>query len=368
MAVAVGSKRKIESEAPSAAPPPEEKRRGDLLTRTKALAEELLSNPSGFACEELGEDVAVYTHISTGELFVEKKVRDHEFEVMQYLASQKIDGISRIAQCQVGEDGYILFSPYYGQTLQEMLEDGKRFSLEEVRHIGEKVLTILNKLHSLGIIYGDLKTTNVCYDPITKQVTLIDFGLTYSIEEVYDDVLIQSTSHRDIRRIFECPLSTQNDVWSLGCLMHDLYAHRLLFPYSNIDDDGPKDLLFQAHMIEHKLGKFPAELITSASRKQKKKLLRPGKIDKITGTLKPLSAEKFSAYRRIIEAEPTRADAKLLLAAPLKGDSERDVLQLAQVISSCVRYSLDGPEARPSPTELLEMDFFHPERFLLKAE
>ncbi len=70
-----------------------------------------------------------------------------------------------------------------GRNLQELLEEGKKFSMKEIRYLMEEILRLLHILHKQEppMIYRDMKPTNIMIGKNGK-VYLIDFGAIYSRE------------------------------------------------------------------------------------------------------------------------------------------------------------------------------------------
>ncbi|MBW4439897.1 MAG: serine/threonine protein kinase [Plectolyngbya sp. WJT66-NPBG17] len=64
-----------------------------------------------------------------------------------------------------------------GTSLKQLIQDGKRFSEEEVRKIAIEILTILRDLHSLNpaVLHRDIKPSNLILGA-DQQIYLVDFG------------------------------------------------------------------------------------------------------------------------------------------------------------------------------------------------
>lgn len=64
-----------------------------------------------------------------------------------------------------------------GKTLQELLEEGKRFNQQEVRRITQEILQILIYLHELNppVLHRDIKPSNLIWGDDQKMY-LVDFG------------------------------------------------------------------------------------------------------------------------------------------------------------------------------------------------
>ena len=71
----------------------------------------------------------------------------------------------------------------FGNTLEEF----GHFSASQVVTVGVQLLTILQKLHSIGVVYNDLKWDNVCLENNgdLHSIKLIDFGLCSKYKNEY---------------------------------------------------------------------------------------------------------------------------------------------------------------------------------------
>jgi serine/threonine protein kinase len=63
-----------------------------------------------------------------------------------------------------------------------------RIEFREWIHIFLKILKCLKVLSVHKLVHMDIKLNNIVYDPVTKSVRLIDFGLTTSFDEIYISV------------------------------------------------------------------------------------------------------------------------------------------------------------------------------------
>ncbi|GIX61217.1 serine/threonine protein kinase [Babesia caballi] len=113
--------------------------------------------------------------------------------------------------------------------------DGRHgWPLSAIRQIATDILRSLNYMHSLGIINCDLKPENIVLNngsdsPVVK---LIDFGSSCYIQESLSSY-VQSRSYRAPEVILGLPYDTQIDLWSLGCVLCEIYMQRILFPSDN---------------------------------------------------------------------------------------------------------------------------------------
>ncbi len=76
-----------------------------------------------------------------------------------------------------GEYCYIIMEYIRGKSLEQYLQDGYVFSLEEILHTGDVILQVLEYLHSRkpAVYYGDLKPANLMLTA-QKRLYLVDFG------------------------------------------------------------------------------------------------------------------------------------------------------------------------------------------------
>jgi dual specificity tyrosine-phosphorylation-regulated kinase 2/3/4 len=88
----------------------------------------------------------------------------------------------------------------------------------------------LNYLKHIQIIHCDLKPENILYSDESKGfIKIIDFGSSCSrSEEGYS--YVQSRFYRAPEVILGLPYDNQVDMWSLGCIIAELYSGRPLFP------------------------------------------------------------------------------------------------------------------------------------------
>jgi dual specificity tyrosine-phosphorylation-regulated kinase 2/3/4 len=94
----------------------------------------------------------------------------------------------------------------------------------------------LKYLKQLEIIHCDLKPENILLKEENKSgIKIIDFGSsTFIDEKVY--TYIQSRFYRAPEIMLGIPYTTAIDMWSLGCIMAELYIGYPLFPGESEND------------------------------------------------------------------------------------------------------------------------------------
>ncbi|KAL1789337.1 RAD51-associated protein 1 isoform X1 [Sigmodon hispidus] len=120
-------------------------------------------------------------------------------------------------------------------NLYELMKNNsfQGFSLSIVRRFTLSVLKCLQMLYVEKIIHCDLKPENiVLYQRGQVTVKVIDFGSScYEHQKVY--TYIQSRFYRSPEVILGHPYNMAIDMWSLGCIMAELYTGYPLFPGEN---------------------------------------------------------------------------------------------------------------------------------------
>ncbi|MEQ8756981.1 MAG: serine/threonine-protein kinase [Coleofasciculus sp. G1-WW12-02] len=112
----------------------------------------------------------------------ELKLFEREAQVLQSLEHPRIpryrDYFSLDREMGSGIPWFGLVQDYIpGASLQELLDNGKRFSEKQVRSIANQIIDILIYLHELSppVLHRDIKPSNLILGK-NKQVYLIDFG------------------------------------------------------------------------------------------------------------------------------------------------------------------------------------------------
>jgi len=98
------------------------------------------------------------------------------------------------------------------------------------------VLTALLKLKQLGLIHADLKPENIMLvDPVRQpyRVKVIDFGSASHVSKAICNTYLQSRYYRAPEIILGLPFGEAIDMWSLGCVVAELFLGWPLYPGSS---------------------------------------------------------------------------------------------------------------------------------------
>lgn len=135
------------------------------------------------------------------------------------------------------------------------------FTLSRLQTITRQCLEALTYLHDLGIIHCDLKPENILIKSYRKcEIKIIDLGSScFQTDNLC--LYVQSRSYRAPEVILGLPYDEKIDLWSLGCILAELYSGEVLFP-----NDGVVMIL--ARVIEL-LGPIDLEMLVNGQETHK---------------------------------------------------------------------------------------------------
>uniref|UniRef100_A0A915CQV6 non-specific serine/threonine protein kinase n=1 Tax=Ditylenchus dipsaci TaxID=166011 RepID=A0A915CQV6_9BILA len=147
------------------------------------------------------------------------------------------------------------------QNLYDFLKQNKftPLPLSSIRPIVQQVLTALLKLKQLELIHADLKPENIMLvDPMNQpfRVKVIDFGSASHRSKAVTNTYLQSRYYRAPEIILGLPFKESIDMWSLGCVIAELFLGWPLYPGSSEYD--------QIRFIVQTQGLPPQQMLTEA--------------------------------------------------------------------------------------------------------
>ncbi|XP_037307520.2 homeodomain-interacting protein kinase 3a isoform X2 [Pungitius pungitius] len=182
----------------------------------------------------------------TSEVVAVKILKNHpsyarqgqiEVEILACLSSENADehNVVRALECFQHRSHTCLVFEMLEQNLYDFLKQNK-FSplpLKIIRPILQQVATALKKLKSLGLIHADLKPENIMLVDPSRQpyrVKVIDFGSASHVSKAVCSTYLQSRYYRAPEIILGLPFSEAIDMWSLGCVIAELFLGWPLYP------------------------------------------------------------------------------------------------------------------------------------------
>ncbi|XP_027884914.1 homeodomain-interacting protein kinase 2-like isoform X1 [Xiphophorus couchianus] len=168
------------------------------------------------------------------------EVAKKEVEILQYLKGLGSDKFNIVML----NDSFTHVGCYYMEfekldiNLTDFLRKKPRRSLEqkEICPIVHQLATTLDFLQSVGIVHADLKPENIMIvDEGQKpvRVKIIDFGLALKNPEEHRGAVLQTLWYRCPEVLLGAAFSGAIDVWSLGCIVVEMFTGSALFPGEN---------------------------------------------------------------------------------------------------------------------------------------
>jgi serine/threonine protein kinase len=159
-----------------------------------------------------------------------------------------------------------------GSSLYEFLKanDYIPFPLYCVQDFARQMLEALSFLHSMKLVHTDLKPENVLLIdagytvqqvgkkqvriPKSSRIKLIDFGCATYDDDQHKSDLIATRQYRAPEVILGLPWSYPSDIWSIGCIIAELYSGDQLFEtHSNMEHIA---------LIEKGVEKWPKSMLS----------------------------------------------------------------------------------------------------------
>ena len=147
----------------------------DAEHNRKVFVKEYL--PSDFSTRAEGEtEVTIYSGDALEQFEQGLTTFLNEANRIQHLNA--VEGIAKVYDCVAENDtGYVISEYVEGETLQQILDDGKVFSAEEAKAFIVKILTGLCQVHPLDIIHCDISPETIVVTA-EGEIKLMDFGAT----------------------------------------------------------------------------------------------------------------------------------------------------------------------------------------------
>ncbi|XP_059916195.1 homeodomain-interacting protein kinase 3-like [Gadus macrocephalus] len=160
-----------------------------------------------------------------------------EVGILSRLSNENADehNVVRALECFQHLSHTCLVFEMLEQNLYDFLKQNKfnPLPLKIIRPILQQVATALKKLKCLGLIHADLKPENIMLVDPTRQpyrVKVIDFGSASHVSKAVCSTYLQSRYYRAPEIILGLPFSEAIDMWSLGCVMAELFLGWPLYP------------------------------------------------------------------------------------------------------------------------------------------
>ena len=229
-------------------------------------------------------------------------------------------------------------------------EEEEYFTVGRLQKITHQILKGLEYIHSLKLIHCDLKPENIMIKSYSRsEVKIIDFGSSCYIHDHLSSY-VQSRSYRAPEVIIGCQYDYRIDIWSVGCILAELFTGNVLF-----QNESVQALLARVIGI---IGPFPDWMLNEGKLVHKfftkERLLYQ---DAVT-------EEEGSANHEASEASRANKTGTIQILVPKKSDLSHRVRTDDPYFLDFLRFLLQiDPTRRPTATEALNHAWFTQARY-----
>ena len=151
--------------------------------------------------------------------------------------SLNADGVIKAYDLQRYENSLVMFLEDFGGESLKLLMCNHQFTLVEFLSIAIKITESLAVIHAANIIHKDINPSNIVYNPETKQLKIIDFGISTRLSR--ENPLVTNLDRLEGTLAYIAPEQTgrmnrgidyRSDFYSLGATFYELLTNRLPFP------------------------------------------------------------------------------------------------------------------------------------------
>ncbi|HEY9597020.1 MAG TPA: serine/threonine-protein kinase PknK, partial [Cyanophyceae cyanobacterium] len=161
-----------------------------------------------------------------------------EYEITRNL---NLDGVVKAYGLEPYQRTLVIILEDFGaSSLKELFNDGvsriPELPLREFLNIGIKISEILAEIHSRNIIHKDINPSNILFNPETKQVKIIDFGISTQLSR--ENPILKNPNVLEGTLAYLSPEQTgrmnrsldyRTDFYSLGVTFYELLTGKLPF-------------------------------------------------------------------------------------------------------------------------------------------
>ena len=213
----------------------------ELINKKYILLDKIGSGCFGSIYKGQNVRTKEYVAIKIESIKDDLKLLKNESNIYQYLNG--CDGIPSVKWFGKDELNYYMVINLLGNSLQDLINKLKKFSLALTLKIGIKILTILKTIHEKGLAHRDIKPDNFLFGlNHINNIYLIDFGFCKSYIENGEHNKIKKTHHMIGSKNYasisshNCyELSRRDDLESLGYML--IYLNTGFLPWNNTSNE-----------------------------------------------------------------------------------------------------------------------------------
>eukprot|EP00158_Paraphelidium_tribonemae_P007178 Partr_v1_DN28139_c3_g1_i2_m55249 putative mitogen-activated protein kinase kinase kinase len=226
-----------------------------------------------------------------------------------------------------------------GGSVDQLLRNVKRLSIEETVELTRQTLCGLSYLHSKNIVHRDIKSGNILITS-DRKVKISDFGVSKILDGVTKRFSVQGSIFwmaPELIRSQSC--SCKADIWSVGCLVLEMLTGE--HPWSGYDQ-------VQA-MYQIGMGAMtPLDHYFSPSRSRSQSIDSPAGSRPLSSILGSSYDQSFTPFSRQSFFSDVHSPAASIMEKAYISPQARSFMELCM---------LADPESRPAALDLLENSF-----------
>ncbi len=155
----------------------------------------------------------------------------------EYEIIRNIDhpGIIKAYDLQHDNSVVMILEDFGGESLKNLLEQ-QEFSLPECLSIACKITESLAQIHAAQVIHKDINPSNTVFNPVTKQLKIIDFGISTKLGSEHTPLSSPNALEGTLAYIspeqtgrMNRSLDYRTDFYSLGVTLYQLFTRQLPF-------------------------------------------------------------------------------------------------------------------------------------------
>lgn len=225
-----------------------------------------------------GGQGAVYEGIDeSGQIFAIKEMLDkftdpkerveaierfnEEAELLQRLSHKRIPKI----YSHFTDEGrhYLTMDFIRGKDLEQIVEQQVKLSEAKAIEYADQICDVLDYLHGRGLVYRDMKPSNVMIETATDSVKLVDFGITKLFKPTERGTQIGTPGYAPPEQ-YQGLATQQSDIYALGATLHHMLTGRdpteqMPFSFPRADSIDPRISKPVADALEKALQKVPQD-------------------------------------------------------------------------------------------------------------
>ena len=130
---------------------------------------------------------------------------------------------------------YIAMEFIEGCSLESLLEQKRKFTLEEITRLFNQIGSALDYAHGRGIVHRDIKPANILVGRDLK-VSIVDFGIarTAASTMTQTGMLMGTPRYMSPEQIAGKKVDNRSDIFSLGAILYELLTQRNPFEGESI--------------------------------------------------------------------------------------------------------------------------------------